>query len=129
MSQVSVSQVYVPGFLFAPSPTSLPAEGVRNFNRPSCFQTGALKELWSVGMDLWRLAYSVLLFLASSSSFIAVDFVRANVVFPVEHKFKGLERNLSAFKAHDVRRHGRTLFDVDLKLGGNGQPTETGLVP
>ncbi|KAF5462743.1 hypothetical protein F2P56_018726 [Juglans regia] len=81
----------------------------------------------SVGMDLWRLAYSLLLFLASSSSYIAVDFVRANVVFPVEHKFKGLERNLSAFKAHDVRRHGRTLFDVDLKLGGNGQPTETGL--
>lgn len=82
-----------------------------------------------MGMDLWRLAYLGLLFLASSPSFIAVDFVRANVVFPVEHKFKGLERNLSAFIAHDIRRHGRTLFNVDLKLGGNGQPSETGWVP
>ncbi|KAK9997953.1 hypothetical protein SO802_017556 [Lithocarpus litseifolius] len=53
--------------------------------------------------------------------------VSGNIVFPVQHKFKGRERNLSALKAHDVRRHGRFLFDIDLELGGNGQPSETGL--
>ncbi|KAF5454894.1 hypothetical protein F2P56_024526 [Juglans regia] len=78
-------------------------------------------------LSLRPLAYLVLLFLASSSSFIAVYVVTANVVFPVQHKFKGQERNLSAFKAHDIRRHGRLLYDVDLKLGGNGKPSETGL--
>lgn len=77
-------------------------------------------------MDLRRLAHLVLLLLASSSSFIT--FIGGNVVFPVHHKFKGRERSLSALKAHDVRRHSRILFDVDLELGGNGQPSETGLV-
>ncbi|EXC29956.1 Aspartic proteinase-like protein 2 [Morus notabilis] len=51
----------------------------------------------------------------------------ANFVFPVEHKFKGKERSLSALKDHDVRRHRRILSAVDLELGGNGLPSETGL--
>lgn len=50
----------------------------------------------------------------------------ANFVFPVEHKFKGKERSLSALKDHDVRRHRRILSAVDLELGGNGLPSETG---
>jgi hypothetical protein len=77
-------------------------------------------------MDLSCFARWVLLFLASSSSFLAVNVVRGNLVFPVQHKFKGRERSLSALKAHDVRRHSRILYDVDLKLGGNGAPSETG---
>ncbi|KAL5567044.1 hypothetical protein UlMin_030208 [Ulmus minor] len=56
-----------------------------------------------------------------------VSNVSGNFVFPVEHKFKGKERSLSAFKAHDVRRHRRILSAVDLELGGNGLPSETGL--
>lgn len=66
-----------------------------------------------------------LLFVLGDSLLVNVS---GNIVFPVQHKFKGRERNLSALKAHDVRRHGRFLFDIDLELGGNGQPSETGLV-
>lgn len=51
-----------------------------------------------------------------------------NLVFPVHHKFKGRENTLSAIKAHDARRRGRFLSAVDLNLGGNGQPSETGFV-
>ncbi|VVA14031.1 PREDICTED: aspartic [Prunus dulcis] len=55
-------------------------------------------------------------------------------VFPVHHKFKG-QRSLSALKAHDARRHGRILASagsgstsaVDLEIGGNGHPSDTGL--
>jgi hypothetical protein len=81
-----------------------------------------------VKMDLRWLARLVLMFLASSSSFLAVDVVRGNLVFPVHHKFKGRERSLTALKAHDVRRHRRILFDVDLELGGNGRPSDAGSV-
>ena len=77
-------------------------------------------------MDLsWLLL--LLLFLLFLGDSLLVN-VSGNIVFPVQHKFKGRERNLSALKAHDVRRHGRFLFDIDLELGGNGQPSETGLV-
>ncbi|KAM1169415.1 hypothetical protein ACFX13_031910 [Malus domestica] len=56
----------------------------------------------------------------------------ANFVFSVSHKFNGRDgRSLSELKAHDSRRHGRILADsasaVDLQLGGNGRPSETGL--
>lgn len=54
--------------------------------------------------------------------------VSANYVFPVEHKFKGKPRSLSALRAHDARRHGRFLSAVNLQLGGNGEPSETGFV-
>lgn len=50
-----------------------------------------------------------------------------NLAFPVVHKFKGRPRSLSALKAHDDRRRGRFLSAVDLSLGGNGLPSETGL--
>ncbi|XP_027366005.1 aspartic proteinase-like protein 2 isoform X2 [Abrus precatorius] len=47
----------------------------------------------------------------------------ANLVFPVQRR----RTSLSAIKAHDARRRGRLLSAVDLNLGGNGLPTETGL--
>lgn len=57
----------------------------------------------------------------------------SNVVFQVKHKFRGRgygrgDSILTAFKAHDDRRHGRMLAAVDLPLGGNGSPTDTALV-
>ncbi|KAA8533405.1 hypothetical protein F0562_031161 [Nyssa sinensis] len=58
---------------------------------------------------------------------MASNFVSANVVFEVQHKFAGRERSLAALKAHDARRHGRFLSAVDIPLGGNGHPTETAL--
>ncbi|GFZ14542.1 eukaryotic aspartyl protease family protein [Actinidia rufa] len=54
-------------------------------------------------------------------------FTSANVVFKVKHKFGAGERSLAALKAHDDRRHGRSLAAVDLPLGGNGRPTDTAL--
>lgn len=52
----------------------------------------------------------------------------ANIVFNVKHKFEARERrSLAALKAHDDRRHGRSLAAVDLPLGGNGSPTDTAL--
>lgn len=53
--------------------------------------------------------------------------VFCNLVFEVQHKFKGRERSLNVLKSHDVRRHGRLLSVIDLELGGNGHPAETGL--
>ncbi|XP_050363398.1 aspartic proteinase 36-like [Argentina anserina] len=60
--------------------------------------------------------------------------VSGNFVFPVSHKFQGLRGrwSLTDLKAHDARRHGRNLLTVsssavDLELGGNGHPSETGL--
>lgn len=62
-------------------------------------------------------------------SFLALVLsVSGNLVFPVHNKFKGKERSLSALKDHDARRHRRILSAVDLELGGNGLPSETGLV-
>ncbi|KAF3452475.1 hypothetical protein FNV43_RR02908 [Rhamnella rubrinervis] len=53
--------------------------------------------------------------------------VSGNFVFPVQHKFKGKDRSLSALKNHDIRRHARILSAVDLELGGNSLPSESGL--
>ncbi|XP_059665606.1 aspartic proteinase 36-like isoform X2 [Cornus florida] len=53
--------------------------------------------------------------------------VSANFVFNVQHKFAGRERSLSAYKAHDIRRHGRVLAGVDLPMGGNANPNTAGL--
>ncbi|KAG6607130.1 Aspartic proteinase-like protein 2 [Cucurbita argyrosperma subsp. argyrosperma] len=50
-----------------------------------------------------------------------------NLVFKVQHKFNGRQRSLSAFKAHDMHRRGRFLSAIDLELGGNGHPSESGL--
>ncbi|KAK2361786.1 Eukaryotic aspartyl protease family protein [Trifolium repens] len=51
----------------------------------------------------------------------------ANLVFPVERKFKGPHHSLDAIKAHDDRRRGRFLSAVDVPLGGDGLPSSTGL--
>ncbi|TQD94162.1 hypothetical protein C1H46_020210 [Malus baccata] len=59
--------------------------------------------------------------------------VSGNMVFPVNHKFKGPGKQVSlgAWKEHDARRHRRLLAGadsaVDLQLGGNGHPSEAGL--
>lgn len=59
--------------------------------------------------------------------------VSGNLLFSVNHKFKGRDEqvSLSALKEHDARRHGRLLAAdaaVDLQLGGNGHPSEAGYV-
>ena len=54
--------------------------------------------------------------------------VWGNPVFRVEHKFKGKEVSLKDLRAHDTRRHGRLLSNIDLPLGGNGNPSDTGFV-
>ena len=51
-----------------------------------------------------------------------------NMVFPVQHKFKGREKSLSEIVAHDSVRRGRFLSAVDFNLGGNGHPSKSGFV-
>ncbi|OVA05107.1 Peptidase A1 [Macleaya cordata] len=59
---------------------------------------------------------------------VFVNEVSANGgVFHVKHKFAGQARSLKDFKVHDSNRHGRFLAGVDFPLGGDGQPTGTGL--
>jgi hypothetical protein len=49
-------------------------------------------------------------------------------VINVDYKFKGMERSLSALKAHDTLRHLRIMAaGVDLPLGGTGRPDAVGL--
>ncbi|GMP51711.1 hypothetical protein CsSME_00017840 [Camellia sinensis var. sinensis] len=48
-------------------------------------------------------------------------------VFSVSYKFAGMERSLSALKAHDNLRHLTMLAGVDLPLGGTGRPDTVGL--
>ncbi|EOY09779.1 Eukaryotic aspartyl protease family protein, putative isoform 2 [Theobroma cacao] len=80
-------------------------------------------------MDLRRLALVVV----TMALTVVGEFGRCSfgnvVTFDVKHKFAGKGKNLSAVKAHDIRRRGRLLstVDVDLPLGGNGDPSETGL--
>lgn len=69
--------------------------------------------------------FAVVCFLLLISFFPSGD---CNLVFKVQHKFKGRERSLEAFKAHDIHRRGRFLSAIDLELGGNGHPSESGLV-
>ncbi|TXG48815.1 hypothetical protein EZV62_024690 [Acer yangbiense] len=81
-----------------------------------------------MGMDVRRLA-AVVVVAAVTVLAVQLGGVFGNLVFKVENKFRigGKERTLSALKAHDDRRRGRILSSVDLPLGGNGQPSETGL--
>ncbi|WVZ07147.1 hypothetical protein V8G54_020493 [Vigna mungo] len=51
----------------------------------------------------------------------------ANLVFPVERKFKGSVENLAAIRDHDAQRRGRFLSAVDIPLGGNGRANSNGL--
>ncbi|KAG5531004.1 hypothetical protein RHGRI_025829 [Rhododendron griersonianum] len=48
-------------------------------------------------------------------------------VFTVSSKFAGMDRSLSAMKAHDSLRHLQMLAGVDLPLGGTGRPDAVGL--
>uniref|UniRef100_A0ACD5YPK1 Uncharacterized protein n=1 Tax=Avena sativa TaxID=4498 RepID=A0ACD5YPK1_AVESA len=75
----------------------------------------------------------LLLFVALSA--LAPGRAAATGVFEVRRKFlrhegrgPGGDEHLAALREHDGRRHGRRLLgSVDLPLGGNGLPTETGL--
>ncbi|XP_057960941.1 aspartic proteinase 36 [Malania oleifera] len=67
------------------------------------------------------------LFLLGLCVVLSVSAASANVVFNVRHKFAGRQRSLVELRAHDHRRHGRSLSAVDLSIGGNGHPSETGL--
>ncbi|CAM0945986.1 unnamed protein product [Alopecurus aequalis] len=74
----------------------------------------------------------LLLFVALSA--LAPGRAAATGVFEVRRKFPryvgggtGGDEHLAALREHDGRRHGRRLAAVDLPLGGNGLPTETGL--
>ncbi|KAI4378059.1 hypothetical protein MLD38_015598 [Melastoma candidum] len=49
-----------------------------------------------------------------------------NIVMQVHHKFKGRSGDLVSMRSHDSARHGRLLSSLDLQLGGNGSPTDTG---
>ncbi|KAK9146153.1 hypothetical protein Sjap_006056 [Stephania japonica] len=59
--------------------------------------------------------------------FDSCSHVGANGVFKVQHRFVGREWSLGNLKDHDGRRHRRFLGAVDIPLGGNGHPAETGL--
>ncbi|KAI4364665.1 hypothetical protein MLD38_020723 [Melastoma candidum] len=50
-----------------------------------------------------------------------------NIVMQVHHKFKGRRGDLVSMRSHDSARHGRLLSSLDLQLGGNGSPSDTGL--
>ncbi|GMH11409.1 hypothetical protein Nepgr_013250 [Nepenthes gracilis] len=71
-------------------------------------------------MDLRRLVLCIW-------QFLLVSIVSGNAVFRVQHKFRGSEKSLSALRAHDAYRHGRLLERIDLPLGGNGNPSDSGL--
>ncbi|KAJ4969209.1 hypothetical protein NE237_015910 [Protea cynaroides] len=60
--------------------------------------------------------------------FFVVCHVSANMVFNVQYKFAGRQQvSLTAMKEHDIRRHRRMLYNIDLPLGGNGLADSTGL--
>lgn len=83
-------------------------------------------------LKMLKIDFRIILPLLGGALVLAFAFpgVSANYVFPVEHKFKGKSRSLSALRAHDTHRHGRILSAsaVDMQLGGNGLPSSAGLV-
>ncbi|KAE8805705.1 putative LRR receptor-like serine/threonine-protein kinase [Hordeum vulgare] len=72
-----------------------------------------------------------LLLLLALSAALAPGRAAATGVFEVRRKFPrhdGSGKHLANLRAHDARRHGRSLAAaVDLPLGGNALPYETGL--
>ncbi|KAK7340377.1 hypothetical protein VNO77_21079 [Canavalia gladiata] len=58
---------------------------------------------------------------------LLMQLANANLVFPVERKFKAPHQSLGAIKDHDAHRRGRFLSAVDIPLGGNGLPSSNGL--
>ncbi|XVE90617.1 hypothetical protein DITRI_Ditri20bG0092100 [Diplodiscus trichospermus] len=79
--------------------------------------------------DLRRLALAVVTVVLTVVGEFSCGSFGNVVTFDVKHKFAGKGKNLSALRVHDIRRRGRLLstVDIDLPLGGNGQPSETGL--
>lgn len=77
-------------------------------------------------MDRVRGLILIIVSLFSIQLCCLVSSSNANMVFPVQRKFKGPHESLDAIKAHDARRHGRFLSAVDVPLGGNGLPSSTG---
>lgn len=57
----------------------------------------------------------------------AVTRVSGGGVFKVDYKFAGMERSLSAMRAHDSVRHLQIIAGVDLPIGGTGRPDTVGL--
>lgn len=64
---------------------------------------------------------------ASSEESSGIDEGGGGAVFTVNYKFAGMERSLSALKAHDSLRHLQMLAGVDLPIGGTGRPDAVGL--
>lgn len=56
----------------------------------------------------------------------AVTRVCGGGVFKVDYKFAGMERSLSAMRAHDSVRHLQIIAGVDLPIGGTGRPDAVG---
>ncbi|RDY07829.1 Aspartic proteinase-like protein 2, partial [Mucuna pruriens] len=84
--------------------------------------------LFSYGrLPVMDLRESFLLLLLALFAVHFCSLVNANLVFPVERKFKGPVRDLSAIKTHDALRRGRFLSVVDVPLGGNGRANSNGL--
>ncbi|KAG8501781.1 hypothetical protein CXB51_004717 [Gossypium anomalum] len=80
-------------------------------------------------MDLRRLALVVVTVAVTVVGEFGCGCLGNVLTLNVLRKFAGHGKNLSALRAHDIRRHGRLLstIGVDLPLGGNGHPSETGL--
>ncbi|XP_039034162.1 aspartic proteinase 39-like isoform X3 [Hibiscus syriacus] len=80
-------------------------------------------------MDLWRLSLLVVIVAAMVVGELSSGCLGNVLTLNVKRKFAGRGKDLSAMRAHDMRRHGRLLstVDVDIPLGGNGHPSETGL--
>lgn len=64
---------------------------------------------------------------ASGEESSGIDEGGEGAVFNVNYKFAGMERSLSALKAHDSLRHLQMLAGVDLPIGGTGRPDAVGL--
>ncbi|KAK9159712.1 hypothetical protein Syun_006053 [Stephania yunnanensis] len=71
---------------------------------------------------------SLSMLLALFAIFVALREASASGgVFHVRHKFADQDPSLASLKAHDALRHARILAEIDLPLGGNRDPGDTGL--
>ncbi|XP_047268697.1 aspartic proteinase 36 isoform X2 [Capsicum annuum] len=77
-------------------------------------------------MAKFDLGYIWLLFVIVMLVWSSVN-VKGEGVIKVNYKFYGLERNLSALKAHDEMRHLQILAGIDLPIGGDGRLDSVGL--
>ncbi|KAM7461562.1 hypothetical protein LguiA_029683 [Lonicera macranthoides] len=95
----------------------------------------------SIAQSLFNKLLFLLLFISISTNNSKISISRSGCVsaasddgfgfggvINVNYKFAGMERSLSALKAHDTLRHLRILAaGVDLPLGGTGRPDSVGL--